>query len=177
MPAAKWRLCDAGKKCTRTEVERGELTPGVDRSQRPVLRGHETRRAGRKAGKGSVYSPKAGTALLSRPVRTMFTAGDTKRSQWGAVALGARTPALGQPWPSMGTGHRSPTPGWFPSSHGARPRASPETSTLPGPAGRGTGEDPRGSQDPPPSPKESQGTSLAALATPAAPHAREFYPM
>lgn len=46
-------------------------------------------KAGKKVGRkeGSVL-PKAGTALLSRPVRTMFTMKNRKRVQ-GRVALGA----------------------------------------------------------------------------------------
>lgn len=83
--------------------------------------------AGREQREAS-YSPKAGTALLSRPVRTMFTVGNTKRSQWGAVALGVQTSALGQQQPWMGTGQHSHTPGCISSSHRARPRVLPETS-------------------------------------------------
>lgn len=81
----------------------------------------------REEGEAS-YSPKAGTALLSRPVRTMFTVGDTRRSQREAVALGADT----CPGPTAALhGRRTTQPNSGPllSSHRARPSVLPETCT------------------------------------------------
>lgn len=69
------------KRYTRTDLR------GRTRSVKAVLR-LLNHKAGKKGGGREVpYSPKAGTALLSWPVRTMFTVKNIKRVQ-GRVALG-----------------------------------------------------------------------------------------